>query len=59
MAGPASAISLDGIAPGKFIGSNRPPDCSGGVLPPWPNQACATTTVRPAAKKFIATPEII
>ena len=43
---------------GRSIVSKRALPESCGVRPPCPNQLCATTTVRPAARKLIATPEI-
>ena len=42
----------------KSIGKNLPFPDNEGVLPPCWNQLCAINTVIPAAKKFIATPEI-
>ena len=41
-----------------MIELNRPAPVSDGVRPPWLNQSCAISTVMPAARKLIATPEI-
>ena len=43
---------------GRSMLSNRALPESCGVRPPCPNQLCAMTTVMPAARKLIATPEI-
>jgi hypothetical protein len=45
-------------APGSTMLSNRASPLSAGVRPPCWNQLCAITTVRPAARKLMATPEI-
>src|SRR6056297_493513 len=45
-------------APGSTMLPNRASEGSCGVRPPCENHVCAMTTVRPAARKLIATPEI-